>query len=225
MDQWEIKANLEAVQRRIIAACRRSKRAPDDVTLIAVTKSVNLSDLEAAFNLGIRHFGENRVQEAEPKIHASDSFKPRPIWHMIGHLQSNKVKPALHLFDVIQSIDSLHLAELIQKSPFPNKPVLLEVNVAGEKTKSGFSLYDIEDTLRNTQILKELTVKGLMTVAPLVENPEEVRSVFHKLRDLRDRFNLEHLSMGMTNDFEVAIEEGATMVRIGRAIFGERRSS
>ena len=225
MDQWEIKANLEAVQRRIIAACRRSKRAPDEVTLIAVTKSVNLSDLEAAFNLGIRHFGENRVQEAAPKIHASDSFKPRPIWHMIGHLQSNKVKSALHLFDVIQSIDSLHLAELIQKSPFPNKPVLLEVNVAGEKTKSGFSLYDIEDTLRNTQILKELTVKGLMTVAPLVENPEEVRSVFHKLRDLRDRFSLEHLSMGMTNDFEVAIEEGATMVRIGRAIFGERRSS
>jgi len=225
LDQWEIKANLEAVQRRIIAACRRSKRAPDEVTLIAVTKSVNLSDLEAAFNLGIRHFGENRVQEAAPKIHASDSFKPRPIWHMIGHLQSNKVKSALHLFDVIQSIDSLHLAELIQKSPFPNKPVLLEVNVAGEKTKSGFSLYDIEDTLRNTQILKELTVKGLMTVAPLVENPEEVRSVFHKLRDLRDRFSLEHLSMGMTNDFEVAIEEGATMVRIGRAIFGERRSS
>jgi len=225
LDQWEIKANLESVQRRIIAACRRSKRAPDEVTLIAVTKSVNLSDLEAAFNLGIRHFGENRVQEAAPKIHASDSFKPRPIWHMIGHLQSNKVKSALHLFDVIQSIDSLHLAELIQKSPFPNKPVLLEVNVAGEKTKSGFSLYDIEDTLRNTQILKELTVKGLMTVAPLVENPEEVRSVFHKLRDLRDRFSLEHLSMGMTNDFEVAIEEGATMVRIGRAIFGERRSS
>ena len=225
MDQWEIKANLEAVQRRIIAACRRSKRAPDEVTLIAVTKSVNLSDLEAAFNLGIRHFGENRVQEAAPKIHASDSFKPRPIWHMIGHLQSNKVKSALHLFDVIQSIDSLHLAELIQKSPFPNKPVLLEVNVAGEKTKSGFSLYDIEDTLRNTQILKELTVKGLMTVAPLVENPEEVRSVFRRLRELRERFSLEHLSMGMTNDFEVAIEEGATMVRIGRAIFGERRSS
>ena len=225
MDQWEIKANLEAVQRRIIAACRRSKRAPDDVTLIAVTKSVNLSDLEAAFNLGIRHFGENRVQEAAPKIHASDSFKPRPIWHMIGHLQSNKVKSALHLFDVIQSIDSLHLAELIQKSPFPNKPVLLEVNVAGEKTKSGFSLYDIEDTLRNTQILKELTVKGLMTVAPLVENPEEARSVFRRLRELRERFSLEHLSMGMTNDFEVAIEEGATMVRIGRAIFGERRSS
>ena len=225
MDQWEIKANLESVQRRIIAACRRSKRAPDEVTLIAVTKSVNLSDLEAAFNLGIRHFGENRVQEAAPKIHASDSFKPRPIWHMIGHLQSNKVKSALHLFDVIQSIDSLHLAELIQKSPFPNKPVLLEVNVAGEKTKSGFSLYDIEDTLRNTQILKELTVKGLMTVAPLVENPEEARSVFRRLRELRERFSLEHLSMGMTNDFEVAIEEGATMVRIGRAIFGERRSS
>jgi len=205
LDQWEIKANLEAVQRRIIAACRRSKRAPDEVTLIAVTKSVNLSDLEAAFNLGIRHFGENRVQEAAPKIHASDSFKPRPIWHMIGHLQSNKVKSALHLFDVIQSIDSLHLAELIQKSPFPNTPVLLEVNVAGEKTKSGFSLYDIEDTLRNTQILKELTVKGLMTVAPLVENPEEARSVFRRLRELRDRFSLEHLSMGMTNDFEVAI--------------------
>jgi PLP dependent protein len=224
LEQRDLKANLEAVQRRIVEACWRSKRFPGEVTLIAVTKSVNLEGIKAASSLGIQHFGENRVQEAGLKIKALGSLQPPPDWHMIGHLQSNKVKTALQLFDVIQSVDSPDLAEFIWKSAWPNKPVLLQVNVAGEMNKGGFSLGDIENTLNNTPILKALTVKGLMTVAPLVDDPEEVRPIFRKLRQLRDRFGLEHLSMGMSNDFEVAIEEGATMVRIGRAIFGAGRS-
>ena len=222
MGQSDVKTNLEAVQRRIAEACRRSRRSPQEVTLIAATKSVDSATIEAAFDLGIRDFGENRVQDANRKIKALALLQPRPIWHMIGHLQSNKVKMALQLFDVIQSVDSAQLAEHIQKLGFSDKPVLLQVNVAAEKTKSGFSLYDIEDTLQNTPILKNLKVKGLMTIAPLVKDPLEVRPIFRQLRQLRDRFGLEHLSMGMTNDFEVAVEEGATMVRIGRAIFGER---
>jgi hypothetical protein len=221
--KWDLKTNLEAVQKRIGQACRRSGRSRSEVTLIAVTKSVDLANIEVAFNLGICHFGENRVQEAGPKIKAFAGLQPHPIWHMIGHLQSNKVKTALQLFDVIQSVDSIELAAHIGKSFFSDKPVLLQVNVAAETSKRGFSLNDIEETLQNTQILRLLKVKGLMTMAPLVEDPELVRPIFRKLKELRDRFGLEHLSMGMTSDFEVAIEEGATMVRIGRAIFGERR--
>ncbi len=222
MGQSDIKASLEAVQRRIAEACRRSGRSPQEITLIAATKSVDPLTIEAAFELGVRNFGENRVQDANIKIKALAFLQPRPVWHMIGHLQSNKVKTALQTFDVIQSVDSTQLAERIQKFGFTDKPVLLQMNVAAEKTKSGFSLYDVEATLQNSQILKKLKVKGLMTSAPLVNDPEEVRPIFRKLRQLRDHFGLEHLSMGMTNDFEVAIEEGATMVRIGRAIFGER---
>ncbi len=210
------------MQRRIAEACRRSGRSPQEITLIAATKSVDPLTIEAAFELGVRNFGENRVQDANIKIKALAFLQPRPVWHMIGHLQSNKVKTALQTFDVIQSVDSTQLAERIQKFGFTDKPVLLQMNVAAEKTKSGFSLYDVEATLQNSQILKKLKVKGLMTIAPLVNDPEEVRPIFRKLRQLRDHFGLEHLSMGMTNDFEVAIEEGATMVRIGRAIFGER---
>jgi PLP dependent protein len=217
-----LKYNLEIVQKRIAEACRRARRSPDEVTLIAVTKTVDPATIEAAFNLGIRHFGENRVQEAEPKIKALAHLQPHPTWHMIGHLQSNKVNSALRLFDVIQSVDSLDLAGRINKSACPFKPIILQVNVAGEKTKGGFSLKEIEGAFAGIRLLSILKVKGLMTIAPLVRDPEEVRPVFRKLRELRDSFGLEHLSMGMSDDFEVAIEEGATMVRIGRAIFGER---
>jgi PLP dependent protein len=221
--QLELKANLETVQRRIIEACRRSGRSSSEITLVAVTKSVDTTTIEAVYKLGVRHFGENRVQEADPKIKALASLRPSLTWHMIGHLQSNKVKTALNLFDVIQSLDSLELADRIHQSASPDKPVLLQVNVAGEKTKSGFSMSDIEEMLGSKKIANKVQVKGLMTIAPIVDDPEKVRPIFRRLRQIRDSFGLEQLSMGMTNDFEIAIEEGATMIRIGRAIFGERR--
>jgi PLP dependent protein len=218
----DIKANLEAVRHRIDQACRRSGRSVDDVTLIAVTKTIAEDAIRTAFKLGIRNFGENRVQEATPKIRSLMDLHPGPTWHMIGHLQSNKLKTALEIFNVVQSIDSVYLAEAVNRRAVRKVPVFLQVNVAGETTKTGFSLTNISQSFKQVRALSGLEIKGLMTIAPLVKNPEEVRPVFRKLRELGDHFHLEHLSMGMTDDFEIAIEEGATMVRIGRAIFGER---
>jgi len=221
----DIQANLEAVQERISQACQRSGRNPEEVTLIAVTKNVDPANIELAYNSGLCHFGENRLQEAEKKIERLNLLKPRPAWYLIGHLQSNKVKPALELFDMVQSLDSWELAESIDRRAGAQGlkfPVLLQVNIAGETTKGGFPLDNFEDSFYKISGLSNIRVKGLMTIAPLVEDPEQARAVFCQLRELRDRFSLEELSMGMTNDFEVAIEEGATMVRIGRAIFGER---
>lgn len=225
MGQGYIKTNLEAVQNRIVDACQRAGRSFNEVTLVAVTKTIDPLRIENVFNLGISHFGENRVQEAEKKIRALSHLQNRPIWHMIGHLQSNKVKPASELFNIIQSVDSLELAGHINRSTIHKKSILLQVNVAGEATKSGFSPSEIEHAVHSISGLTMLEIEGLMTIAPQVENPEEVRPVFRKLRELRDYLHLEHLSMGMTDDFEVAIEEGSTMVRIGRAIFGERLRS
>jgi PLP dependent protein len=217
-----VRCNLIAVRERITRACLRAKRSPEEITLIAVTKTVGPEAIEKVFNLGIRDFGENRVQEAEGKANYFAALQPRPVLHMIGHLQSNKVKVALGLFDFIHSVDSLKLAESINRQVGHKIPILLEVNVAGEASKRGFSLQEIGPALTVISGLTKLDVRGLMTVAPMVADPEEVRPVFCKLRGLRDTFGLEHLSMGMTDDFEVAIEEGATMIRLGRAIFGER---
>ncbi len=214
--------NLESVRLRIARACRRAGRSPEEVTLVAVTKGVAPSVIAAAFELGIRNFGENRVQEAEEKIKQLSHLNPRPVWHMIGHLQSNKVKPALALFDIIQSVDSVRLALLISRYTRKKVPVLLQVNVSGEASKSGFPLSEIGQAFEAISRLPQIGIKGLMTIAPVVDNPEDVRPVFRKLWELGDSFRLEHLSMGMTDDFEVAIEEGATMVRLGRALFGER---
>ncbi len=217
-----VKANLESVKLRIALACRRAGRSPDEVTLVAVTKGVPPSVIAEAFKLGIRDFGENRVQEADKKMGQLTDLSPRPTWHMVGHLQTNKAKLALTLFDIIQSVDSINLAQELSRRAQKPLPVLLEVNVAGETTKTGFrkeelpGIYDIIKKLPNIQ------VQGLMTVAPLSADAEQVRPVFRQLRQLRDLLGLEHLSMGMTDDFEVAIEEGATMVRLGRAIFGAR---
>lgn len=225
MPQADIKSNLEAVQKRIAEACRRAGRSPEEVTLVAVTKTVDTAAIETAFNLGIRNFGENRAQEAEEKIKALSHLEPHPTWHMIGHLQSNKVKSAVDLFDIIQSVDSMELAEEIdlkaQRKINP-VPVLLQVNVSGETTKGGFALNRIESNFLRIWCLPQIEIRGLMTIAPIVDNPEQARPVFRQLRELKEAFHLQHLSMGMTDDFEVAIEEGATMVRIGRAIFGER---
>ena len=220
--QAGIRSNLKDVQERINAACRRAGRRPEEITLIAVTKTVDAASIEAAYREGVRHFGENRVQEAAVKIRQLSCLNPAPVWHMIGHLQSNKVKPALEHFDLVHSIDTLELAENLNRRAERRTGVLLQVNVAAETTKSGFGEQDICPAFEAVSRLTNLEVRGLMTVAPLVKNPEEVRPVFRRLRTLRDSLGLEHLSMGMTDDFEVAIEEGATMVRIGRAIFGER---
>jgi PLP dependent protein len=218
----DVRANLMAVQERIAKACLRSNRSSTEVTLIAVTKTVVSEKMEQAFYLGIRDFGENRVQEAERKEAFFTGLQPRPTLHMIGHLQSNKVKTALRLFDIIHSVDSLKLADIIDRQAVRKTSILLEVNAAGEARKSGFSLQEIGQAVDIISNLKNIKVLGLMTVAPIASVPEQVRPVFRKLRQLRELYKLEHLSMGMTDDFEVAIEEGSTMIRLGRALFGER---
>jgi pyridoxal phosphate enzyme (YggS family) len=220
-----IKANLQEVKKRISAACRRAGRSPTEVALIAVTKNVDTASIETAFKLGLHEFGENRVQEAVLKFSALNHLSPRPRWHMIGRLQSNKVKTALEIFDYIQSVDSVELAETLdQKSQRRVKamPVLLQVNISGEASKGGFSISQIDSEFSRIRSLPQIDVRGLMTIAPASVDPEKSRTVFRTLRELRDYLHLEQLSMGMTDDFEVAIEEGASIVRIGRAIFGER---
>ena len=168
--------------------------------------------------------GENRVQEALAKIGQLSGLEPRPTWHMVGHLQTNKARVAAGIFDIIHSVDSIRLAEALSRCTQKTMPILLEVNLAGEASKMGFSPAEVAAALELISRLPRLEVKGLMTIAPMASDAEQVRPVFRKLRSLRDSLGLEQLSMGMTGDFEVAIEEGATMVRIGRAIFGEREA-
>jgi pyridoxal phosphate enzyme (YggS family) len=211
---------LALIRERVTRAAERAGRAPADVTIVAVSKSFPPEAIEQAAAAGIAHVGENRVQEAAAKIL---SLSHLPVtWHMVGHLQTNKAKTALELFDIIQSVDSLRLAEALSHRAERPVPVLLEVNVAGEASKFGFSPPEVAKAAEAIARLPHLNVCGLMTIAPLVGDPEEVRPVFRELRQLRDALGLADLSMGMTDDFEVAVEEGATMVRIGRAIFGER---
>jgi hypothetical protein len=203
-------------------ACEEAGRSPDEVTLVAISKTVDADVIEAAFNAGLRHFGESRVQEAASKIEQLRRFKPDIVWHMVGHLQTNKAKTAASIFDIIHSVDSLKLAETLNNSSRKKLRVLIQVNIADEATKGGFALSEVNEAVRQIGRLPNLEIEGLMTIAPLVSDTEEVRPVFRQLRQLRDALGLRHLSMGMTDDFEVAIEEGATLVRIGRAIFGER---
>ncbi len=217
-----IEQNIEDVRRRIELAAERAGRSPQEITLVAVTKTLPPSAVEAAFRAGVRHFGENRVQEAEQKICRLASLAPRPTWHLVGHLQSNKAKTAVDIFDIIQSVDSVRLAETLSRHAKKTLPILLEVNVSGEASKYGFQTSDLATALKQITGLPNLRVEGLMTVAPAVSDPERVRPVFRRLREFAHDVGLKHLSMGMSDDFEVAIEEGATMVRIGRAIFGER---
>lgn len=218
-----IEANVREVMRRIERACERSHRLPSDIVLVGVTKGVGVTAIRAAFDSGIRNFGENRVQEAEDKIVQLSDLRKSITWHMVGHLQTNKAKKAVDLFDIIQSVDSFRLAEILSRRVKKTLPILIEVNVSGEVTKSGFAVDEVARAVGEIRHLPNLSVMGLMTIAPVVADPEEVRPVFRRLRVLRDTLRLEHLSMGMSDDFEVAIEEGATIIRIGRAIFGERR--
>ncbi|MGQ9573612.1 MAG: YggS family pyridoxal phosphate-dependent enzyme [Dehalococcoidia bacterium] len=211
---------LALIQQRVAQAAERAGRSPAEVTIVAVSKSFPAQAIEEAAAAGIAHIGESRVQEAAVKIPA---LRHLPVtWHLVGHLQTNKAKTALELFDIIHSMDSLHLAEALSRRAQRPVPVLLEVNVAGEASKFGFPPHEVLQAAEAVARLPHLNVLGLMTVAPWVSDAEEVRPVFRELRRLRDALGLAELSMGMTDDFEVAIEEGATLVRIGRAIFGER---
>lgn len=227
----DIAANISAIKHRIAAAAARSGRDPDSIKLLAVTKTVSPSYVNQAIDAGIFMFGENYVQEAKEKI---AMIKKDVQWHMIGHLQTNKAKYAVKLFDYIHSVDRIDLAvELDKKAGQIDRRIniLIEVNVSGEKTKNGIPADAAITLINDISILQNIAVRGLMTMAPYSANPEDARPYFRALRNLRDSIiskgitgtHLEELSMGMTDDFEVAIEEGATIIRIGRAIFGERR--
>ena len=230
LTQEKLAANIAHVHSTIAEAARRGGRAPDEIKLVAVSKSKPVELVQMAYNLGVTDFGENRVQEALPKIEA---FHPQELrWHMIGHLQSNKASKVVSPFYCVHSVDSLHLAQVLNRHAGEQGKrllVLLQVNVSGEASKEGMPPAETPALARLIVALPHLQVEGLMTIAPLVEDPERVRPVFRELRLLRDRLRAElpayswqHLSMGMTDDYSVAIEEGATIVRIGRAIFGER---
>ncbi len=217
-----IEQNIHELQNHIAGACQRAGRSPEEVTLVAVTKTVDVSAIEAAFNAGIRDFGESRVREAKPKIEQFQKLKPGITWHMVGHLQTNKAKTAADIFDIIHSVDSLKLAETLNDCSPKRLPILIQINISAEASKGGFMLSEVEEAVRQIGRLPNLKIQGLMTIAPWADNAEGVRPVFRQMRQLRDALGLKHLSMGMSDDFEVAIEEGATLVRIGRAIFGER---
>lgn len=224
----DLAANLQRVRDRIAAACARVGRDPSEVELVSVTKTQPASVVTAAADLGLTIFGENRVQEARAKIGLCSS---RLRWHMIGHLQSNKCRDAVRLFVMIQSVDTLELAREINKcseKSAKTMPILLEVNIAGESSKFGYPPEKLLAELSQINALPKIEIHGLMTVAPWTQTPEKVRPIFRRLRELKTHCEnilgapLPHLSMGMTGDFEVAIEEGATIIRLGSALFGER---
>ncbi len=218
-----IAENLASVRQRIDAACQRAGRSTGDVTLVGVSKGASARAVAEACAAGLTDVGENRVQEAVVKIEAVSTLSHQPRWHLIGHLQTNKAKTATRLFDILHSVDSLRLAQALSRRASKILPVLLEVNVAQDAAKFGFAPEEVTSALAAIAALPNLDVRGLMTIAPLTDDPETSRPVFRRLRELRDALNLADLSMGMTGDFEVAIEEGATMIRVGRAIFGPRR--
>jgi pyridoxal phosphate enzyme (YggS family) len=222
MSEQGIRANLERVQTAIAAACRRAGRSPAEVLLIAVSKTVEVERIKLAIAAGVAALGENRVQEGRDKIEALGHPVP---WHLIGPLQTNKAKDAVRLFDWIHSVDRLDLArELDRRARALGRTMdaLLEVNVGEEPQKSGARPHELKALLDALAGLKGIRIRGLMAVPPVAPDPEQTRPYFRRLRELRDAAGLEHLSMGMSADFEVAVEEGATMVRVGTAIFGPR---
>ena len=218
----DIAANLAVVRARITSAAERAGRAPGDITLVAISKTHATEVVAAAFAAGLRDFGENRVQEAAAKVIAFREQGIRPRWHLVGHLQRNKAPAAIDLFDILHSVDSERLAEAISAAAARPVRVLIEVNVAGEDTKFGVAPAEVSKLAECLGKVPNIDLAGLMTVAPQVDDPEDVRPVFRQLRQLRDAVGLPELSMGMTDDFEVAVEEGSTLVRVGRAIFGAR---
>ncbi len=227
----QVQENYRAVEARVEAACRRAGRDRQDVTLIAVSKTKPVEMIRDLMELGVTDFGENHAQELVTKTEEIDS----PLhWHFIGHLQRNKVKYVVGRACLIHSVSSLRLAREIEKEcekKGVEMPVLIEVNIAEEESKSGISAEEAVTLVKQTAELPHLQVRGLMAIAPPVEDPEENRIYFRQMRELRDEIakmglpgvDMQELSMGMTGDFETAIEEGATMVRVGTAIFGERQ--
>lgn len=227
----EIKERLDSVKERIRQAAQRTNRNPEEIKLLAVSKLVKVERIQEAVNAGVTILGENYVQEARGKI---DRINGEVKWHFIGHLQRNKVKYALEMFDMIQSLDSLALAEEIQRQAEKKNRIastLVQVILGGEETKSGIRPEGVAGFLKDLAPLNRIEVKGFMLIPPFFADPEKSRPFFQRLRRLRDemraltlpsRNSLDELSMGMSNDFEVAIEEGATIVRVGTAIFGPR---
>lgn len=224
-----VRENLNLVRGRIAAAARRAGRNPGDIGLVAVTKTIPVSIIEEAVSCGVNSLGENRVQEFLLKY---PLLRSDLDWHFIGHLQTNKVKKIIGKARLIHSLDRWSLAVEIDRAAREANTVaqvLVQVNVAGEETKSGLSLPEVEDFITGAGHLPGMEIRGLMTIAPWTENPEEVRPVFRQLRELARRLKdkktgvkLDYLSMGMSGDFEVAVEEGANIVRVGTAIFGKR---
>lgn len=231
----EVFERIKSVYRRISHAAMRAGRNPEEVKLVAVTKTVDVEGIIKAIDAGLRVFGENRIQEAQKKIQdlklrVQDS---KIEWHLIGHLQRNKAKYAVQLFDLIHSVDSIGLAEELNRQAEKIgkiQSILVQVKLSEEETKHGIEEEDLLSLIERIENLKNLRLEGLMTMPPYLEDLEMVRPYFRRLREIRDRINalrithyaLRELSMGMSHDFEVAIEEGATMVRVGTAIFGER---
>ena len=225
-----IKENIAEVEKKVAAACERSGRKREDVLLLAVSKTIDVDRIKEAVDCGLTSLGENKVQEIMDKY---DAMGPDVKWHLIGHLQTNKVKYIIDKVEMIHSVESLKLAEEISKRAEAKgviANILLEVNVADEESKFGIKVDECEEMVRKISVLPNIVIRGLMTVAPFVENPEENRGYFRQLKQLLvdinskkiDNVNMEVLSMGMTGDYEVAIEEGATIVRVGTGIFGAR---
>jgi PLP dependent protein len=218
----DIRANLERVRERVARAAERAGRRAEDVLLVGVSKTVDAARVRAALAGGLGALGENRVQEARDKI---TELGRGVQWHLVGHLQTNKVRDALDLFDVIHSVDRIDLArELDRRARAKGRTVdaFVQVNVGGELSKGGWPPEAVETAVGAVSALAGLKLRGLMTIPPAVERPEDARAWFRMLRKLSERHGLPELSMGMSSDFEVAIEEGATMVRVGTAIFGPR---
>jgi PLP dependent protein len=218
----DIRGNLERVRERIARAAERAGRRAEDVLLVGVSKTVDVARIRAAVAAGLPALGENRVQETRVKV--AELGRPVP-WHLVGHLQTNKVREALDLFDVVHSVDRIDLArELDRRARARGKTIdaLVQVNVGAEPTKSGWPPEAIETAVEAVAALGGVRLRGLMTIPPVVERAEDARGWFRTLRKLAERHGLTELSMGMSADFEVAVEEGATMVRVGTAIFGPR---
>ena len=228
-----IQKNLEKILEKIERVSERCGRKKQDIRLIAVTKTVPIENITEAIQNGIQDLGESRIQESQNKIHTLQSFAPSIQWHFIGHLQSNKVQKAVEGFNLIQSVDSFHLAKRIhQKAEQLNKiqNCLAEIKISNEPSKSGLPIQELELFLEQAQQLKNIKISGLMCVPPLNSDPNAVRPYFQKARKCYEQFFLNSqenpiLSMGMSNDFETAIEEGSTMIRIGSALFGNRPSN
>jgi PLP dependent protein len=224
-----IAENLNLIQRRIRAACDRCDREPNSVTLLAVSKTHPAETIQEVVRCGQIFFGENKIQEAKAKIPLCPG---KARWHFIGHLQSNKVRDAVELFEMIQSVDSLNLAKEISKrceQAAKTLPILIEVNVADEASKFGYRPEQLLEELKEINALSKIEIRGLMAIPPYTTEPEKTRPYFRRLRELKSQCEeilgvpLPHLSMGMSGDFEIALEEGATIVRIGTALFGPRR--